>query len=208
MEEIRIYSREHCQVWGRMDSRCEDGWTSVCWGATAWKGEKQTHKVKPTKQTRSWNWKWNSGQFLKGTHVGIRYAMKESCLITVSNGGDVFMYRKSLCVHGARQGDSETECVVPTQIPSPKPSELVTVLVAGQNTWQKATFGRRGLFWLLLESAVSPLPQGRPDSRSRRQRLRAQPQSENKKRIAGVLQLAFSFCFSPGFQPLRGAVYL
>lgn len=72
--------------------------------------------------------------------------MKLSCLITVNNGGGVFMYRKFMYVHGASQGNSETERVLPTQIPSPKPSELVTFLVAGAKHLAESNFGRRGLF--------------------------------------------------------------
>lgn len=77
--------------------------------------------------------------------------MKLSCLITVSNGGGVFMYRKSMYVHGASQGNSETDHVVPTQIPSPKPSELVTFLVAGAKHLAESNFWKEGFiltfFW-------------------------------------------------------------
>ena len=40
------------------------------------------------------------------------------------------MCRKATYKHGASHGDSKTGRVVPTQIPSLKPSELVTFLVA------------------------------------------------------------------------------
>lgn len=78
--------------------------------------------------------------------------MKEGCLITMSNGGGVFMYRKSMCVHGASQGNSETERVAPTQIPSPKFSELIAFLVAGAKHLTESNFWKKGFilaffFW-------------------------------------------------------------
>lgn len=54
------------------------------------------------------------------------------------------MYRKSMYVHGASQGNSETERVLRTQIPSPKPSELVTFLVAGAKHLAESNFWKEG----------------------------------------------------------------
>lgn len=59
-------------------------------------------------------------------------------------GEDMFMYRKATYEHGASHGDSETERVVPTQIPSLKPSELVTFLVAEAKHLTESNFWKEG----------------------------------------------------------------
>lgn len=168
VEELHIYSREHRQVWGRVDSRWEDGWTAVCWGGQDVKGR----KANPQSQTRSWNWKWNLGQFLKG----------DPCRNKVCHEGNLPTHSEQWgkacsCIGKLHtnmvpvMGTLRLNVLYPHKSQAPSLLNWLLSLLLRQNTWQKATFGRKGLFWPLMESEVSPFRQGRPDSRSRRQRL-------------------------------------
>lgn len=119
------------------------------------------------------------------------------------------MYRKSMSVHGASQGNSETERVAPTQIPSPKPSELVTFLVAGAKHLTESNFWKKGFilaffFWRVRSVHFSRKGRtaGAGGSGSRHSR------SREKRRGCWYSAACFLLLFQPGSQPLRGAVYL
>lgn len=108
------------------------------------------------------------------------------------------MYRKSMSVHGASQGNSETERVAPTQIPSPKPSELVTFLVAGAKHLTESNFWKKGfiLAFFFFGECVQSTSAGKAGQQEQEAAAPGTAAVGKREEGVGILQLAFSFCFS------------
>lgn len=111
-------------------------------------------------------------------------------------------------VHGASQGNSETERVAPTQIPSPKPSELIAFLVAGAKHLTESNFWKKGFILAFFGEYGQSTSAGKAGQQEQKAAAPGTAAVGKREEDCWCSAACFLLLFQPGSQPLRGAVYL